>query len=683
MVYTPSAETGQSGRTRLGGISSDEIVALGYALPAPEPSVAAPEVKPRHEYSADSSVDTEAVTNVVGPRRADTQAGAVDFRDLIENNGPQTLYEHPDAIRILAKYTGVEVPLNLKQRLQEDPDHELLFEQFKEYVRQQAVSKKSQFYAAYDPDSMRVLGNGGCSLIVQMFRRDFVGAALDDSVVLSDFPETAAVKLEYSSSKRPLQNVRREKQMQILASDLTGRLFDDMSGVLPLYDDEVFADNTFSYRRPPAVDARLRADIAKVLADTGQFPEHKIDSICDVVLEYHIETLAMPVETSPSLDNYLKTNNLPLDELVDLFMEIVDVVSELHDGKLVHRDLKPANIKVREVVEEGKVHRYVTVLDFGLADFIGEWAVNNGTFEYMGARQLRDNIVMPSNDIQSLGIILYEMIAGFNPRRSSNNKDDYVREMLHKIQSVPMNIVEDPVTNQNVSIALGAVIMNAVHPDGVYSTCREFAVDVREALKDSPEIHAITARQRAQMEGSRVKYTFPRVEEVDGVIYINGQMATSERLARVVRLTGRSLDQLMDLRPDDVMVKRFKNLEAMDVIYRVGKVIDFVHSDEDFVKDPAYCIDIKKHDSATGMLSVDPLALDEVPATDPRRWFASSVGAVDHSASDVRRLNADVEAEQIMNYFSIDFGEEIAEANPALAAALDRVTLAKKKDKDK
>jgi serine/threonine protein kinase len=128
--------------------------------------------------------------------------------------------------------------------------------------------------------------------------------------------------------------------------------------------------------------------------------------------------LVSPYIEGGTLARHLKRGPLTLEEVHRLFVPLVQAVAYIHRRGVIHRDLKPTNILLDE--EDGQL--YVRLIDFGIASVQGSAAspplttAGNelGTIEYMAPERL-SGIVAPSNDIFSLGMILYQMLTGKFP----------------------------------------------------------------------------------------------------------------------------------------------------------------------------------------------------------------------------------------------------------------------------
>ncbi len=128
--------------------------------------------------------------------------------------------------------------------------------------------------------------------------------------------------------------------------------------------------------------------------------------------------LVTPYIEGGTLAHHLKTGPLTLIDVHHLFVPLVQAVAYIHRRGVIHRDLKPTNILLDE--QDGQL--YVRLIDFGIASVQGSEAspplttAGNelGTIAYMAPERL-SGVAAPSNDIYSLGIILYQMLTGHIP----------------------------------------------------------------------------------------------------------------------------------------------------------------------------------------------------------------------------------------------------------------------------
>jgi serine/threonine protein kinase len=112
--------------------------------------------------------------------------------------------------------------------------------------------------------------------------------------------------------------------------------------------------------------------------------------------------------------------------------QVASALATAHEQAIVHRDIKPENLIARP---DG----VVKVLDFGLARSFAKETASTfqssitgfaGTLRYMSPEQLRHERLTGASDIYSLGLLLYEFIAGRHPFESS-----YAWEIAHAIHT--------------------------------------------------------------------------------------------------------------------------------------------------------------------------------------------------------------------------------------------------------
>src|SRR5437763_11043004 len=125
-----------------------------------------------------------------------------------------------------------------------------------------------------------------------------------------------------------------------------------------------------------------------------------------------------------SLKECIRGNPMPLDEILDIGVQVTDALGASHAKGIIHRDIKPANIFV---IPGGQVK----ILDFGLAKLAsGDGSLDEnsltavgvipGTAVYMSPEQARGEEIDPRSDLFSLGVVLYEMSTGKKPFSGGN-----------------------------------------------------------------------------------------------------------------------------------------------------------------------------------------------------------------------------------------------------------------------
>jgi len=162
--------------------------------------------------------------------------------------------------------------------------------------------------------------------------------------------------------------------------------------------------------RDPDASQRFvqEAKAASALQHNNICTIHDIDATPDgalfIVMDlYDGETLKEKIDRGP----------LPVDQAIDLAVQIAQGLSEAHRTGIVHRDIKPANIHVTK-------SNVAKLLDFGLAKLGGQVRLTRtastlGTAAYMSPEQARAEDIDHRTDIWSLGVVLYEMITGHLP----------------------------------------------------------------------------------------------------------------------------------------------------------------------------------------------------------------------------------------------------------------------------
>ena len=156
-------------------------------------------------------------------------------------------------------------------------------------------------------------------------------------------------------------------------------------------------------------------------------------TVYEIGEDHSTHYIASELIDGETLRHRLARQPMRMDEAVDLAIQVASALAAAHEAGIVHRDIKPENIMLRP---DG----YVKVLDFGIAKLAGEGLPATtgeeeaaetgrgeprpfethlgsilGTARYMSPEQARGAPVDQRTDIWSLGVVLYEMLAGRAP----------------------------------------------------------------------------------------------------------------------------------------------------------------------------------------------------------------------------------------------------------------------------
>jgi serine/threonine protein kinase/Tfp pilus assembly protein PilF len=215
------------------------------------------------------------------------------------------------------------------------------------------------------------------------------------------------------------------------------------------------------------------------------------------------------------ITRYCDEHRLTPRQRLELFLPVCQAVQHAHQKGIIHRDLKPSNVLV--ALYDGRP--VPKVIDFGVAKAAGQSLTDKtlvtglgavvGTLEYMSPEQAETNQldIDTRSDIYSLGVLLYELLAGSPPfTRKELEKGDLL-EMLRVIRekeptkpSAKMSTAEGLPTlaaNRGTEPAkltklvrgeLDWIVMKALEKDRNrrYETASAFAQDVQRYLADEP-----------------------------------------------------------------------------------------------------------------------------------------------------------------------------------------------------
>lgn len=232
-----------------------------------------------------------------------------------------------------------------------------------------------------------------------------------------------------------------------------------------------------NFRRERQILARLEHENIARIVDGGTTE----DGTPFLVMEY--------IEGLP-LDDFCENTSMTTDERLKLFLKVCDAVSFAHQNLIIHRDLKPSNILVKS---GGKVK----LLDFGIAKLLETEELSDikqqtlagraFTPDYASPEQIEGAVITTASDVYSLGVILYELIAGTRPFNFSGKPIAEIRAAFAKSEAVAPGRLKTnkPIRSSN---ELDSIILKAlaVSVRERYKTVQEFSDDIQNHLNDLP-----------------------------------------------------------------------------------------------------------------------------------------------------------------------------------------------------
>lgn len=190
-------------------------------------------------------------------------------------------------------------------------------------------------------------------------------------------------------------------------------------------------------------------------------------------------------------------SSVDIDDALEIAIQVAAALVAAHRVNIVHRDIKPENIMIRR--EDG----LVKVLDFGLAKItepipteanseIATQLIANtspgvvmGTAAYMSPEQAHGDTVDERTDIWSLGVVLYEMVAGCSPFVAASS-NEIISAILSKELPPPLARYSHLVPARLEEIVEKALTKNR---DERYQTSKDLLIDLKR-LKKSLELKA-------------------------------------------------------------------------------------------------------------------------------------------------------------------------------------------------
>jgi serine/threonine protein kinase/Tol biopolymer transport system component len=226
-----------------------------------------------------------------------------------------------------------------------------------------------------------------------------------------------------------------------------------------------------------------------------------IATIHDVGEAEGLHYLVMEFVTGQTLAEKLKKGPLEVQEVLKIGIQATEALEAAHKNGIVHRDIKPANLMI---TPEGRLK----VLDFGLAKQarqggMGQSTVSQttpgivmGTVEYMSPEQVLGHEVDHRTDLFSLGVTIYELVAGRLPFQGTTPTETMDRILHQEPESLTQS-------NEKLPVGLEQIVRKCLEKDRnlCYQTASDLCADLKRLKRDTEEVElAVAAPQSRQRQ---------------------------------------------------------------------------------------------------------------------------------------------------------------------------------------
>ena len=222
------------------------------------------------------------------------------------------------------------------------------------------------------------------------------------------------------------------------------------------------------------IDARER--FFREAETAGRLQHQNIVTIFDAGEEHDLAYIAMEFLKGKDLADHCKGDHLlPVPVVLSIVARVAEALAYAHKQNVVHRDIKPANIMYEAQSDT------VKVTDFGIARITDSSKTKTGlvlgTPSFMSPEQLAGKKVDGRSDLYSLGVMLFQMLAGVLPFRG-----DSMSELMYKIaneEAPDIRIIRSELTH---GLADLVALSLSKRPETRYQTGDQFAADLRMVM---------------------------------------------------------------------------------------------------------------------------------------------------------------------------------------------------------
>ena len=252
--------------------------------------------------------------------------------------------------------------------------------------------------------------------------------------------------------------------------------------------------------------------------------------VYDVNFGEKLQYIVMEYIDGITLKEYInKQNSITWNDAVYFMTQILRAVQHAHDKGIVHRDIKPQNIIL---LPNGTLK----VTDFGIARFsrsetktLTEQAI--GSVHYIAPEQAKGEQTDERADIYSMGVVLYEMLAGKVPFDSENA----VSVALMQVQANAEKLTQ---INPNIPKGLEQICVHAMqkNPDDRYQSATEMLLDIEEIIKNPNTVFNYASNTESQTKSVPIVMDDRYNEEYDEAVDYEAERKHKKKMIAAVTI---------------------------------------------------------------------------------------------------------------------------------------------------
>lgn len=252
--------------------------------------------------------------------------------------------------------------------------------------------------------------------------------------------------------------------------------------------------------------------------------------VYDVNFGEKLQYIVMEYIDGITLKEYInKQNSITWNDAVYFMTQILRAVQHAHDKGIVHRDIKPQNIIL---LPNGTLK----VTDFGIARFsrsetktLTEQAI--GSVHYIAPEQAKGEQTDERADIYSMGVVLYEMLAGKVPFDSENA----VSVALMQVQANAEKLTQ---INPNIPKGLEQICVHAMqkNPDDRYQSATEMLLDIEEIIKNPNTVFNYSSNSETQTKSVPIVTDDGYNEEYDEAVDYEAERKHKKKMIAAVTI---------------------------------------------------------------------------------------------------------------------------------------------------